>query len=132
MQRVVEWRDIDPMQHVNTATDLAYMDDCGVQVSRDHGWSMDRMISEGFGIITRRNRIDYRQPAVLDDDLIITTRVSGVRNSSATRHYAITRADDGALLAQANALYVWVDSKSRKPIRIPDCFLKDFAENIVD
>ena len=132
MQRIVEWRDIDPMQHVNNATYLAYMDDCGVQVSRAYGWSMDRMASEGFGIITRRNRIDYRQSAVLDDDLIITTWASSVLSSSATRHYAITRADDGALLAQANALYVWVDIKSHRPIRIPDYFLKDFAENIVD
>ena len=132
MRRIVEWRDIDPMQHVNNATYLAYMDDCGVQVSRAHGWSMDRMSSEGFGIITRRNRIDYRQPALLDDDLAITTWVSGVHSSSATRHYAITRVADGALLAQANALYVWVDLTSGKLIPVPGYFLKDFANNIVD
>ncbi len=132
MPRIVEWRDIDPMQHVNNATYLAYMDDCGVQVSRAHGWSMERMASEGFGIVTRRNRIDYRQPALLDDDLIIATWVSGVRSSSATRHYTITRANDDALLAQANAQYVWVDLTSRKLIRIPEYFLRDFADNIVD
>jgi acyl-CoA thioester hydrolase len=131
LRRRVEWRDIDPMKHVNNATYLAFMDECGMEVSAAHGWPVERMWAEGFAILARRHRIEYREPAVYGDELALTTFVSGVRHTTATRHYMIIRVRDGTALAQAQTLYVWVDVHTGKPIRIPVRFLEDFADNVV-
>jgi acyl-CoA thioesterase FadM len=52
---------------------MVYLEDAGVQVCEAHGWPMTRMMENGFGIVARRYRIEYRQPAVFGDDLEITT-----------------------------------------------------------
>ena len=130
LRRRVEWRDIDTAQHVNNAAYLAYLEDCGVQVAAAHGWPMSRMQAEGFAIVARRHRIEYRQPAALDDELELATWISDVKRATAIRHYTVTRVGDGALLARARTLWVWVDQKTGRPIRIPGAFLADFAPNI--
>ncbi|MEW5989622.1 MAG: thioesterase family protein, partial [Chloroflexota bacterium] len=130
VRRRVEWRDIDPAQHVNNATYMAYMEDAGVQAALAHGWPVSRMVAEGFAIVARRYRIEYRQPAVLDDELEVVTWVSDVRRATAMRHYTIARPADGQLLARASAHWVWVNLQTGQPIRIPAHFRADFAPNI--
>lgn len=132
MRRRVEWRDIDPMRHVNNATYLAYVEDCGLQVAAAYGWPLARMWAEGFGIIARRHQIEYRLPAAADDELEVATWYSGARAASATRHYTITRLHDGALLARARTLWVWIDVATQRPIRIPADFIAAFAPNAAD
>ncbi len=130
MRRCVEWRDIDPMKHVNNATYLSYMDECGMEVSEAHGWPIQRMGEAGFAIVARRCRIEYREPAIYGDELELATFVSELRHASATRCYIITRAWSGSVLAQARVLYVWVDVRTGKPIHIPAEFISDFAANL--
>jgi acyl-CoA thioester hydrolase len=130
LRRRVEWRDIDLAQHVNNAVYLSYLEDCGVQVAVAHGWPMSRMKGEGFAIVARRHRIEYQQPAVLDDELELATWLSDVKRATVVRHYTVTRLSDGVLLVRARTLWVWVDVKTGRPIRIPDAFLADFAPNI--
>jgi acyl-CoA thioester hydrolase len=132
MQRRVEWRDVDPVGHVNNAVYLAYIEDCGVQVAAAYGWPMERMGAEGFAIVARRHQIEYKQPAVLDDELEVATWISEVRRTSAIRHYTVTRLNDDMLLARAHTYWVWIDLKTGRPIRIPDIFIADFAPNIAD
>lgn len=130
IRKRVEWRDIDTLWHVNNAMYLAYIEDAGIQVAEAYGWSMQRMSDEGFGILARRHRVDYRQAAQAGDELEIATWFSDARRSSAIRHYAIRRASDKELLVRARSLYVWVDLKTGRPIRIPEGFLADFADNM--
>ena len=131
MDRRVTWSDLDPAQHLNNAMYLVFIEECGMQVIAAHGWPISRMASEGFAILLRRHQIQYLQPAFMNDELIISTWASGVRRSTATRHYAIRRAQDGATIAIIHTLGVWVDLSTGKPIRIPPGFLADFQPNIV-
>jgi acyl-CoA thioester hydrolase len=131
MSLPVAWHDLDAAQHVNNANYLKYTEECGMQVIAAHGWPISRMISEGFAIFVRRHQIQYLQPAVLGDDLLISTWVSNVRRSTATRHYLIQRKSDQSNLALIHTNSVWVDLKTGRPIRIPETLLSDFAANIV-
>jgi acyl-CoA thioester hydrolase len=130
MRRRVEWRDIDTVGHVNNAVYLAYIEDCGVQVAVAYGWPIARMGAAGFALVARRHQIEYKQPAVLDDELEVATWISEVRHTSAIRHYTVTRLSDGALLARVRTFWVWIDLQTGRPIRIPDAFMADFAANI--
>lgn len=130
MRRRVEWRDLDETQHVNNAAYLAYLEDCGLQVCAAHGWPLARMQEEGFAIVARRHRIEYRQPALFDDELELTTWAYDMKHTSALRHFAIARVGDDAPVAQARTRWVWVNLETGRPIRIPEPFLADFAPNI--
>ncbi len=131
-RRAVEWRHIDPNQHVNNAMYMAYIEDCGVQVAAAFDWPMTRMMAAGFGIVARRYRIEYKQAAVMDDELEVATWISDVKRATAVRHYTITRVADKALLARAHVLWVWINLKNGRPIRIPADFLAAFGPNIAD
>ncbi len=128
--RRVEWRDIDPARHVNNAVYVAYVEDCGLQVAAAHGWPVQRMAAEGFAITARRHHIEYRQPAMLGDELELVTWAFDVKPSTAVRHCSVTRVRDGALLARARTLNVWVNAQIGQPVSIPSAFLADLAPNI--
>lgn len=130
VRRRVEWRDIDMAGHVNNAVYLSYIDDCGMQVCKAHGWPESRMREVGFGIITRQHRIEYKLPALHDDEIEVSTYAYGMRKATGTRYYTITRPADGALLAQAHTRYVWIDLATNKPRQIPEEFISEFATNI--
>jgi acyl-CoA thioester hydrolase len=131
MHRRVSWPDLDPAQHLNNAMYLVYIEECGMQVIAAHGWPISRMASKGFALLIRRHQVQYLQPAFLDDELAISTWVSGVKRSTATRHYRLERLRDGVRIANIHSLGVWVDLSSGKPIRIPPRFLSDFMPNII-
>lgn len=130
-RRRVEWRDIDAAGHVNNATYANYIEDAAVQAARASGWSLTRMMAEHLGVMARRHRIEYRQQAALDDELMITTYLSDVRRSTVTRHYRIERPEDGVLIAQAYSVWMAVDLKTGRLTRFPARFADDFAATIV-
>lgn len=130
LRRRVEWRDIDPVGHVNNAVYLSYVTDCGMQIARAYGWSMDRLKALGYGNIAFQHAIEYRAGAVCDDELEISTWLSHLKGTSAIRHCAIHRVNDGKLIARARTLGVWVDLATGRPARIPDAYKEDFAPNI--
>lgn len=129
--RRVTWRDIDSAQIVNNPVYLEYIEECGFQAVAAHGWPVERMSAHGFAIFIRRHQIQYQQPARLDDELEVATWASGVRRSTAIRHYTIQRLNDGELLARIDSLGVWIDLATGRPIRIPAEFIADFAPNLV-
>lgn len=132
MHRRVEWRDIDSAQHVNNAVYFNYIEECGLEVAEAHGWPVSRSEAEGFAALSRAHHIEYRQPALLGDELDVTTWAAPDGRASAFRFYTIKRPKDGVLLAQARTRWVWIDIHTRRPIRIPQHYIADFAANLVE
>jgi acyl-CoA thioester hydrolase len=130
-RRRVVWTDIDGEQHVNNARYLDYAADVAFEVSAAYGWSLERLRAEGFVIIAREQHIEYKQSAVLGDELEISTYVFDMRRISGTRYFTISRVHDGTLLAQIRSGLVAVHPETGKPTRIPASFLEDCAPNIV-
>jgi acyl-CoA thioester hydrolase len=128
--RRVEWRDLDPAQHVNNAAYASYIEDCGIQAAVAHGWPLSRLSGEGLAIVARHHRIAYRQPAVLDDHLELRTWLSDARRSSIVRHCTIKRLSDGAPVLQARTVLVFLSLESGRPASIPDAFLADLGQHI--
>jgi acyl-CoA thioester hydrolase len=129
-RRSVEWRDIDQMQHVNNAVYLEYTGECGAQHVTAVGWPWERMKAEGFAIFLRSNHIQYKQPAVLRDELEITTWLYQVRRSTAMRVYTIRRVSDDTLLTEVHALGVCVNLATGQPVRWPEQLMADLEPSI--
>lgn len=130
LRKRVEWRDIDNAGHANNSAYFAYLEDCSTQVGRHFQWPMRRMLDAGFAMVLRQMRVQYLQPAYMDDEIEISAWLSGGKAAQATRHYLISRPSDGALLARAQGLWVCFDLKRQRPMRIPQQVLDDFASNI--
>lgn len=130
IKQVVRWRDIDPMNHVNNAAYVAYMDNAAFEVARVLGWPVDRCIREGLGVLVRNSHIEYLQSAVMDDELEVSTWLSEVRRVSAIRHYTIRRTSDQALILQAHSRLAFVNLNTGRPTAMPDEFISSFAPNI--
>lgn len=130
LRRRVEWRDIDAAGHVNNATYANYIEDAAIQAARAVGWPLARMQAEHLAAMARRHRIEYRQQAALDDELLITTYLSDVRRSTVTRHYKIERPADGTLILQAYSVWMAVDLSADRLTRFPASFNDDFASTI--
>ncbi|MCP4539315.1 MAG: acyl-CoA thioesterase [Chloroflexi bacterium] len=103
---------------MNNAVYLAYMENCEIQATVAHGWPRSRMQTEGFDITARQHRIEYRQPAVLGDELELTTWISDVKHDTAIRHYTIARSSDKALLVRARMAWGTVDTITWQPINV--------------
>ncbi|HZY44678.1 MAG TPA: acyl-CoA thioesterase, partial [Anaerolineae bacterium] len=131
IRRRVSFSDIDMAQHVNNAVYLSYAEDAATAVLPQYGWPIERMREHGLAIIVRRHRIEYLQPALLGDEVEISTWVSNMRRASGTRHFMIGRAADHQLLARINTLALSINPITGLPTRPPDQFLSDFAPNIV-
>lgn len=129
--RKPEWRDIDTAKHLNNAAYLDYIADLGMLAAADRGWPHTRMLDEGFAIVARKHRIEYLQPALLDDEIELATWVSDVKRSTSIRHYTFKRTRDGELLTRIRSLWFCVDIDSGRPVRYPAAFMQDFATNIV-
>jgi acyl-CoA thioester hydrolase len=131
LHKRVEWRDIDAVGHLNNAAYFQYFEDASTQVGRGFGWPMARMLAEDFAMVARQIRVQYLAPALMDDELAITTWIVQNRHVIADRYYALRRVGEDALLAQALATWVAVDLKTMRPRRPPGTFIRDFGPNIV-
>ena len=130
LRRDVEWRDIDPQQHVNNANYLNYMEECGLRAAQTFGWSHQRIQQAGFAIVARQLRVEYRQPAMYGDALLISTFLADLRRISTLRYFKITRESDGELVAQARTLWVFVNLDTLSIMRLPPELLADFSAHV--
>ena len=126
----MRFQHLDSEQVVNNPVYLDYCSDCGFATTSHFGWPVSRMIDNGFGIFYRTIDIEYLQPAVLDDQLDVAAWLSDIKRVTGMRHFAITRARDGAPIARANALCVCADLKTGGPTRWPESVRADLAANV--
>ena len=125
--RRAEWRDIDPAGHVNNTVYISYIEEGGMQALAALGWPQSRIESEGFAVYTRSHRIEYRQPALLDDPLHIVTWFSAVHNSTVVRYSIITRPADGAQVARAKTVTILKDLATGVPAPLPEALATALA-----
>ncbi|NJO39148.1 MAG: acyl-CoA thioesterase [Cyanobacteria bacterium CRU_2_1] len=120
--------EMDAIGHVNNAVYQHYLEQATIEHSEHLGFTIDRCQELGGVFVLRRVEIEYLRPALAGDTLAVTTWIQEVRGSCAIRHYEIHKREDHDLLITAEALWVWVDVKTRRPRAIPTPFLEEFSE----
>jgi acyl-CoA thioester hydrolase len=83
---------------------------------KEVGFDYHAMFDAGYGIFVRRIEIDYKKPAVTDDELIILSWPIKKGAVSGIIAQEIWREND--LLVEAKVTWAFVDSKG-KPTKIP-------------
>jgi acyl-CoA thioester hydrolase len=116
---VVRSYECDMYGHVNNAVYLNYLELARHAYLRDNGVVVQDLHAAGHGLLIARLAIDYRRPAVMDDELLVSTRPVRKGRVGGVLAQRITRA--GELVAEAEVTWVCVDARGR-PSRLPAGF----------
>ena len=110
---------VDTNGHVNHVHYVQWMQDAAISHSEKAQCSQ-LTASCGATWVVRAHRIEYLRPAFANDQISVLTWVSNFRKVRSLRKYKFVRVSDGAILAQGETDWVFVDVKSARPKVIPD------------
>ena len=116
----VYWEDTDAGGVVYYANYLKFMERARTEWLRALGVSQSSLERErGVLFMVLHVQVDYRAPARLDDELIVSCRATPEGRASAIFEQTIHRAD-GELLIEGRVRVVCVDAKSLRPRRMSE------------
>ncbi|THE63510.1 acyl-CoA thioesterase [Salinadaptatus halalkaliphilus] len=110
----VQFRDLDPLEHVNHAVYASYLETARVHYFSD-------VLGEYYeqaSFIVANLEISYLQPIVRDDEPTVSVTVTDLGESSFTMTYEID-VDDG-VAATAETVLVQIDAETGDPTPIPE------------
>jgi YbgC/YbaW family acyl-CoA thioester hydrolase len=125
LHRKVSWGDIDMMWHMNNAVYLDYLAEAEEALLAETGWSRLSLRTNGIKLAAKHQHIEYRQPAMLADELEISAWFAQVTGSTLLVSYLINRLKDGQLLAQAQSSWEGIDLESGRQVRFTGKLLSD-------
>lgn len=99
--REVDWRDLDPFQHVNNAAYATFAENAALKTLTGLGWPPNQFKSAGLSIINRRFHIRYRLPAVWGDLLTVAIYPTAGDAAGGTWQIDISRKADGQAIVQS-------------------------------
>jgi acyl-CoA thioester hydrolase len=108
--------DIDEQNHVNNTVYLRWIQG----VATAHWKSLANTEAQSaIGWVVLRHEIDYRSPASLGDEILLRTWVGKASRLKFERFTEIRcKSDNKQLLAQARTLWVPVNVRTGKPMRV--------------
>ncbi|MDB5339343.1 MAG: acyl-CoA thioesterase YbgC [Planctomycetaceae bacterium] len=118
-QRSVVASEIDLMGHVNNIEYLRWTQRAAVRHSDAQGWTTEDYLRLRQGWLVRSHHIEYRQPALMGDVVIIRTWVADMKKVTSLRRFQILRSTDQALLAEASTNWAFVNFQTGTLCRIP-------------
>jgi len=109
---------IDENGHVNNVAYLQWMQEIAVEHYAALGGSEAQ---KPFGTwFVREHRIEYFLPTFAGEEIQVRTWVENIRRVRSLRKYEFVRKHDGKILAKGETDWVFVDTKTGKPVAIPD------------
>ena len=110
---------LDRNRHVNNVQYVQWMQDVAVMHADAAGCSA-ATDAVGATWVARSHWIEYLRPAFGGERIAAVTWVSNFRRVRSLRKYRFVRIDDGALLAEGETDWVFVDAATGKLRAIPD------------
>ena len=107
---------------------LTYYDVAWTEYFRAMGMVWKDIVETGADTVLARTTIEFKSPAHFDEVLEIYTRVSKVGNTSITFDFEIYPEGEERLVGTSSSLYVCVDPKTVRPVRVPDLLRSRISE----
>lgn len=116
---------IDENGHVNNVVYVQWMQDIAVE----HYASAGGVTVQGENAtwVVREHKIEYLQPAFSGQEIEIRTWVEDARRVRSLRKYEFVRKADGAILVRGETDWVFVDTRSGRPLPIPQAVIELLA-----
>jgi acyl-CoA thioester hydrolase len=118
-QHTVVPEEIDELGHVNNIRYLNWMQRAAVRHSDAQGWTTADYYRIGMGWVVRSHQIEYLQPALPGDSIVVRTWVAEMKKVTSLRRFEMRRVQDELLLAQASTNWAFINFQTRTLCRIP-------------
>ncbi len=119
----VYYEDTDTGGIVYHANYLKFFERARTEFLRALGWHQQQMLEDQtFAFVVSRMDIQFKRPAKLDDELVITTEVVNLRHASVTLRQKAFR--DNTLLSSADVVIVSIDPQRLSPMAMPETLYK--------
>ncbi len=127
LELVAGQEDLDPQGHVNNAVYVRWMDRAAFAHSEAVGydWAAYQRLNSSF--VVRRHEIDYLAPAFAGDRILVATWPCRMEKVTALRRHQFVRQSDGRPLIRALTTWVYLDTRTGRPIRIPTEMIEAFG-----
>jgi len=119
----VYYEDTDAGGIVYYANYLRFAERARTEYIRALGCTQSEALEEDkCGFTVRHVEIDYKKPAKLDDELIITCELREAKGAAATMYQEVLRGED--VLATIEVKVAYVNLVKLRPARIPEWLVK--------
>ena len=116
----VIYADTDAGQVVYYANYLRWFESGRREICRELGIDLASLDKDGMIVPVVEVHCNYLHPARYDDDIIVETKISEIKDKSIRFDYRIFRKNDGKLLVTGHTINVFVDKKKMKSVKIPE------------
>lgn len=113
-QQDVAWGDMDAFGHVNNVMYYRY-----VESARIKYFDALSLLKENILTVVASSQCKYLKPVFYPDRLHIASRIDEIRNSAIRMHYLLWSEQQQEVVAEAEAVIVFVDEKTLKKTSIP-------------
>ena len=123
------WADNDIYGHVNNSVYYFYFDTV-VNKWLIHNELLEVGTSEVVGLVVETS-CSYFAPISFPDDVVAGLRVAKLGNSSVRYEIGLFRNDETEASAQGHFVHVYVDEKTRRPVKISDIMREKLTEILI-
>lgn len=126
----VRYSEIDGQNIVFNAHYMTYLDVAITEYYREGlQFDLTKLAEKGlFDFVLAKSTVEYKQPAILHDELDIWCRTAHIGRTSIRSEFVITRADETEPLIEAEIIYVSVHPETGVPQPVPQ-FARDSMQN---
>jgi acyl-CoA thioester hydrolase len=119
----------DAYGHLNNANYLRYMQEAAFNASANVGYDFARYRELGSHWLVRYSDIEYLYPLQYGDQIIVDTWVEDFHRVRSIRAYKFRVDGVDKVAAKAYTDWVYLDSKTLRPISIPDRMIRAFSSD---
>ena len=109
----------DENRHVNNIEYVRKLQEAAIAHTLQNGWSPGELHEHGWTWVVRSHFIEYLQPCRAGEKIEVLTWVSSFKKIRSLRKYCFVRTADGAVLANAETDWVFLDLHKGRPVAIP-------------
>ena len=110
---------IDENGHVNNVAYVQWMQDIAVEHYESMGGNKPMQLVNATWVV-REHRIEYLLPAFEGEEIEIKTWVENIRRVRSLRKYEFVRKSDNKVLVKGETDWVFIDTKTDRPLPIPE------------
>lgn len=132
----VRFHEVDILGVCNNAVYFNYFEDARIKYVQDikKTYDLKELLEGNSFFIMVHNECDYLEPALLDDELKVYTRVSFIKNSSFGFEHLVEKIPSGKIIAKGGGVVVYIDKTTRKSLPLPNEFydaVNNFEYNVI-
>lgn len=118
---VVRFREVDMIGVCNNAVYFSYFEDARIKYLQDlkENYGLKEIMEGDSSFLIVHNECDYIEPAFVDDELNIYTRIDFIKNSSFGFRHIIENNKSKKIIASGSGVFVHINRITKKSEPLP-------------